>query len=199
MAESTPPCLALDIGGVCLDIAPSRCLAALGHPPDAAIPAMFHEACARFETGACREDEWLDVFHAVTDRRFTDDQLRAAFCTILGDPLPGMPELLADIAACGIRLVFFSDTSELHLREAFRRYAFASMVTGAIVSYEVGAHKPAAAMYDAFERAHGRPACYVDDRPGNIAAALARGWPAHRFTDAGEFRAALLREGIRLA
>ena len=185
------PCLALDIGGVCLDIDPRRCLAALGYPPDATVPAAFHEACVRFEIGTCREDEWLDVFQAATGRRFTDDQLRAAFCAILGDPLPGMPELLADFVARGIRLVFFSDTSELHLREAFRRYEFAPLVTGAVASYEVGAHKPAAAMYDAFERDFGRPCGYVDDRPGNIAAALVRGWPAHRFTGAREFRAAL--------
>jgi HAD superfamily hydrolase (TIGR01509 family) len=182
MMPEAAPCLALDIGGVCLRIEESRCLSALGLPPDAPVPDAFRMACARFETGDCREDQWLAVFRDITGHRFGDNELRSAFCSILGPPMPGMAEWLAAAVAAGIRLVFFSDTSELHLREVFRRYAVAPLVAGAVVSYEVGAHKPAPAMYEAFERDFGRPALYLDDRPGNIAAGLARGWPAVQFT-----------------
>jgi len=183
--------LALDIGGVCIDIDHTRCLATLGFPTDTPIPPVFHEACVRFERGLCLESEWLAAFQQITGGRFSDNELRQAFCAILGAPLPGIDPLLDDAVAGGIRLVFFSDTSELHLREVFRKYAFAPLVTGAVVSYEVHAHKPDPAMYDAFERKFGRPDYYIDDRPENVAAGLARGWPAHQFRSMGELRQTL--------
>ena len=50
-----------------------------------------------------------------------------------------------------------------------------------VYSYDVGARKPHQRMYEDFERRHGRPDYYFDDRIGNIEAARQRGWPAFQF------------------
>jgi len=62
--------------------------------------------------------------------------------------------------------------------------SFRDRIAGAVVSYRVGAVKPAPAMFEAMERMFcdgGVPVLYVDDKPENVEAGRRRGWRAYLF------------------
>jgi FMN phosphatase YigB (HAD superfamily) len=65
-----------------------------------------------------------------------------------------------------------------------QRLSFAERVPDAVLSYEVGEHKPHAAMFETMERQFcngGVPLLYADDLEINVRAARERGWTAHLF------------------
>ena len=108
---------------------------------------------------------------------------------------PRLNELVFSLPARGIQPVFFSDTSALHLAEVRRKFPAAAVVPEGIYSFEVGARKPARAMFEAFESRFGRPVLYVDDRPELIEGAAKFGWNALRFTGAEALERALFPAG----
>lgn len=180
--------IALDIGNVCLHIRHDKCLARLGFPADAAVPREFLEACGALETGLLSEEKWLAAFQKITGGRFSEQELLEAWNMILGEPVDGMFELAEELVDAGFRLVFFSDTSKIHLLEVFRKLPLCCMITGGTYSFEAGAQKPSDKMYEAFEREYGAPCFYTDDKPENIDGAGKRGWRGHRFVSAEDMR-----------
>lgn len=158
-----------------------RCLLALGYSADTNIPFEFHVACDKFEKGIIPSETWLRVFKEVTGGRFTDKELASAYNLILGDEIPGMYDFLDEITKLGCRVIFFSDTSELHINYIYRYLPLAVFVSGGIFSYKTGFKKPESGMYEAFEITYGKPCFYTDDRADNIEAGLKRGWRSHRF------------------
>lgn len=107
--------------------------------------------------------------------------------------------LMRDLAP-KYRLYLFSNTNRLHYEYVRQRYDFAHLLDGAILSYEIGARKPARA---AFERALGivnsgralktRPqdVFFTDDRPDHIAAAREVGIEAVLFDSAAQVERAI--------
>lgn len=172
---------ALDIGNVCLKIQTERCLGALGYSSITEIPLEFQAECDRYEKGAISTGEWLAAFMKVTGGRFTESQLANAYNLILGDEIPGMYHFLDEVAKLGVRMIFFSDTSDLHINHIYRHLPLAVLVGGGIFSFETGFKKPEPGMYEAFEKTYGKPCFYADDKPENIEAGLKRGWRSHRF------------------
>jgi len=164
------------------------CMEFLGYSDMTQIPQDFLDAVDQMERGELSEQGWLAVFQKVTENRFSDDELRYAWNLLIGDDMEGMPELVKEITDLGYRFVFFSDTSELHILHMYRKLSFAHLVSGKIYSYDVGAKKPEAKMYEVFEKTFGKPCFYLDDRPSNIEAARKRGWQSHLFADAKNFR-----------
>jgi FMN phosphatase YigB (HAD superfamily) len=175
---------ALDIGNVCMKIHAERCLTALGYSSDTVIPLEFYMACDKFEKGRISTEEWLEAFKKVTEGRFAENELANAYNLILGDEIPGMYDLLDEITKLGCRVIFFSDTSDIHINYIYRYLPLAVFVSGGIFSYKTGFKKPEAGMYEAFENTYGKPCFYTDDRADNIEAGLKRGWRSHRFVSA---------------
>jgi FMN phosphatase YigB (HAD superfamily) len=184
---------ALDIGNVCMHVHTERCLAALGYSAITEVPLEFMSACDKFETGRISTDDWMAVFRKITGGRFTDAELVNAWRVILGDEIPGIYSFLDEITRAGHRVIFFSDTSELHLDFVYRYLPSAIFVTGGIFSFKAGCKKPAAGMYEAFEKTYGVPCFYTDDKLENIEAGLKRGWPSHQFTSVENLRKAFLK------
>ncbi|MBN2641955.1 MAG: hypothetical protein JXR78_09890 [Victivallales bacterium] len=180
--------IALDIGNVCIQLRHADAFRYFGFPPDQALPDEFLYAAERMERGIITETEFLDVFRIVTGNRFSDEQMLHGWNIIIGDEMPGMPELLKEICDMGFRLIFFSDTSESHIMHMYRHAPFARLVSGAIFSYEAGAKKPEDAMYQAFEQQYGKPCLYVDDLPQNIAGGIRNGWDSVLFSGVEDFR-----------
>lgn len=188
--------LALDIGQVCLSIHPERCFARLGFRSAAEVPPeLLRLSVEEFKCGRLSDAEFLAAARRLTGTSLSDAELAAALAAIIGEPIPGMNELVASLPARGVQPVFFSDTSALHLAEVRRKCAAAAMVPEGIYSFEVGARKPARAMFEAFESRFGRPVLYVDDRPELIAGAAQFGWNALRFTGAEALERALFPAG----
>lgn len=165
--------IAFDIGNVCLAISGKRCQEATGIRED--MPE-WRELSHDYECGhVSTEDFLLKAERLVPRHHQLKGGMREAFNAKLLQPIPGMEALLRKVSNLGIRPVFFSDISPLHL-ECFRsRFSGAADYQG-IYSFEVGDWKPSAAMFSAFESRFGKPLLYVDDRLELIEAAIVHGW-----------------------
>ena len=178
MTTLRQPTIALDIGNVCISIHPERCFSSLGMASDTEVPETFLQAVYNMETGKITEDEWLDIFTETTTSGYSKNQLRKAYIDILGDELNGTADFIRIATTAGYRIIFFSDTSPIHIHDIYRNLSYANLITGGVYSFDTGKLKPHRAMYDQFEKLHGIPSIYIDDKPENIEAARKRGWKA---------------------
>ncbi|OGV74861.1 MAG: hypothetical protein A3K19_00605 [Lentisphaerae bacterium RIFOXYB12_FULL_65_16] len=201
--KSVAPVVALDIGNVCIALHRDACAARLGYSSIAnlfaANPDLLHYA-RLLETGKISREELLDYAATRLPVRMTPAEIEEAWCSMIGDEIPGIADTVRDMVDMGLRPVFFSDVSQVHLRHVYTKLTFLPLMRGAVVSCEVGAQKPAPAMYEAMERNHcdgGVPALYVDDREDNILAGRGRGWFAYHFGTVPELREVLLKLGQR--
>lgn len=188
--------IALDIGGVCINLHHEEALKTLDIKYPADLPDGFTGVTNMLERGIITSFEWLNVISHLTENKFSDHELRDAWAMIIGQAIEGMPELAQELVDADCKLVFFSDTSEIHMQEVYRNLSFANMITGCIFSYEVGARKPDEAMYKAFENEYGKPVFYADDHPDNIEGGQRAGWHSHLFTSTGNMRKALVKAEI---
>lgn len=118
----------------------------------------------------------------------------------IGDWLPGMAALMADLDSAGVPLYAITNFSHefwpsFRAREAARLDRFRDI----LVSGEVKLVKPDPAIYalalGRFGLAPGE-ALFVDDRPENVEAAERSGFAGHVFRDADTLRAALQGSGL---
>ena len=193
------PVAALDIGGVCISLNPRAVADALHWTSMEHIPAEFLAACRQLEQGAVSEEAWLAQFLQISGNRFSRGELIEIWNRILGPALPGMPEAVRTLADEGLRFVYFSNTSRIHMNAFFSRNEFCHLVTGGVFSYEEGVLKPSHRIYEVFEQLYGKPLIYFDDREENILAAKHRNWNAVQFRNAEMFlqSARAAREAFR--
>lgn len=179
--------IALDIGQVCLSIHPERCFGALGYRSLDEVPQeLLYMESEQFERGMLSEADFLEKFRLLTGSSGSAEELSEIFCAIIGDPLPGMIDLVRSLPRRGFRPVFFSDTSATHMRRVRQKFPAVDAVPEGVFSHEVGAKKSDDAMFEAFEHRFGRPFLYVDDRAELIGRGRARGWKGHVFAGAGD-------------
>ncbi len=124
------------------------------------------------------------------------------FSELFGDifvPIEPMIELHAELQRSGIPTYIFSNTNELATEHIRKRFPFFNTFNGYILSYEHGAMKPDARLYEVVERESGRRQAeilYLDDRPENIAAGAARGWQVILQETPQKTRTAMERLGL---
>jgi putative hydrolase of the HAD superfamily len=182
--------IALDIGNVCIQIDHVSCYSKVGF--DGMPPQEVMLLAQDYECGRLTEDEfWTRFQQYAPDKSKSRQDLEKDFDSILVEPVEGMEELISSLPLFGIQPVFFSDVSARHMKLVRRMFRASAMVPHGIYSFEVGAMKPADAMFEAFEKRFGVPALYVDDRAVLIEAAKKRGWNAIVFTDAKALARAL--------
>jgi FMN phosphatase YigB (HAD superfamily) len=90
-----------------------------------------------------------------------------------------MTVMHAELRRRGVPTFIFSNTNDLAIRHVRAHFPFFANFDGFVLSYEHGAMKPHAPLYEAVERLSGRRGAellYIDDRPENIEAGRARGW-----------------------
>lgn len=114
----------------------------------------------------------------------------AVFCTRIEGPFLGTGALLDRLEGTGIVTGCLSNTNALHFAlmsgvfgdEAPQRIPL-ERLTHRFASQDLGCVKPEPSIYAAAERLLALPPetiAFFDDREDNVAAALARGWQAHR-------------------
>jgi glucose-1-phosphatase len=175
--------IALDIGNVCIRLRPGKCAEALGLPPSIGIPEELMDSVDKIERNLISEQQWMKDFHEITDHQFTNYQLRSAYNQVLGEEIEGIKEFLQQKTEEGYRIIFFSDTSEIHINSVYRELSFANIITGGVFSFDTGAKKPEPGMYEAFEKLYGKPDIYLDDKLENIKAGRKRGWNSYVFSN----------------
>ncbi|MBE6356089.1 MAG: hypothetical protein E7058_03130 [Lentisphaerae bacterium] len=178
--------LALDIGNVCVRIDPPGFAAKYGWER---LPAELSQLLMQYETGIIRDEAaFLQQAAAFFQNRYPAEYIKQTFNQILVEPVPGMEELAGDFENMGVTAIFFSDISPTHLARTRELFSTFDRISGGIFSFESGGLKPSDRMFDRFEKLHGTPDLYVDDRADLINAAKERGWNAEIFVSAEDLR-----------
>ena len=110
-----------------------------------------------------------------------------------------MVQLQAALRQRGLPAYIFSNTNELAAEHIRRTFPFYGNFDGYILSYQHGAMKPDARLYEVVERAcarRGADLLYLDDRPENVAAGAARGWQVILHESPEKSRAAIEKLGL---
>jgi HAD superfamily hydrolase (TIGR01509 family) len=125
-------------------------------------------------------------------------QFRQVFADIFS-PIEPMIELHSQLRGAGVPTFIFSNTNELAIDHIRARFPFFSQFDGYVLSFEHGAMKPDAKIYEAMEEMSGKRGpdlLYIDDRPENIAAGQERGWQAILHQDPVRTRNAVAKTGL---
>lgn len=114
-------------------------------------------------------------------------------------PVEGSHDIVERLAAAGVPLFCLTNFGD-EFWEAFRpTQPIFGHFEDIIVSGIEKVAKPEPRIYEIVEarsRRAGAQLFFTDDNPANIAAAEARGWTAHLFTDAAGLEAALVKAGL---
>ena len=179
--------VALDIGGVCVQLHPEICMNRFGVKPDMPQWSEFWKLDLLVETGRISDECFLESIRKLLDNRLSIDEIRAAWSSFIGPDIPGMADAVRSLSD-RFRFVYFSNTSRLHLDDVTIMNGFGHLVTGGVYSFSAGAMKPDPVIYKAFEREYGVPYAYFDDRLENVNGGKACGWNAFQFHSPEEFR-----------
>ncbi len=152
----------------------------------------------RFETGEVSTEQFFHEARSASGFRGT----LAEFCEMFGDIFTAIPEMVqlhAELRQRGVPTYIFSNTNEIAVHWVRARFPFFQHFDGFVLSYEHRAMKPDAKLYEVVEKMSGLRGAdlfYLDDRPENVAAGIARGWRAIVHVASAESRAAVEREGL---
>jgi len=179
----TPKIVVFDLGKVLVDfdyhIAVSRIAARSKLPPDGIKTFLGQShAIIDYECGRLTREEFYERARKAIGFRGTIEEFGEFFADIFTE-IPPMIELHAELRRRGIPTYIFSNTNDLAVEHIRRSFLFFRNFDGYIYSYEVGAMKPEAKIYEVLEKLAGRRGAdiiYLDDRPENVAAGAARGW-----------------------
>jgi glucose-1-phosphatase len=205
-----PLFLYFDIGKVLVDFSLDQMMAQAAEvaevPVERVRQGMLNEELLhRYECGKVSTRDFYEALCAVIGRRPDYGRLANAFSEIFSLNLSVLP-VVSQLEQAGYRLGVLSNTCELHWDYCFSHYGMLSdAFTTHVLSYCVGASKPAAAIYQAAVDAAAAkvPGCrpenvfFVDDLPVNVAGAKAFGLDAVQFTTASALAAELRARGVQ--
>ena len=132
----------------------------------------------QLETGLLTPQQFYSEIQKATGFNGSADEFSGYFADIF-EPMPPMVELHAALRKRQIPTYIFSNTNDIAVGHIRRQFPFFENFDGYILSYEVGAMKPQAKIYEALEKLCGRRGAdifYIDDRLENVQAGAARGW-----------------------
>lgn len=193
-----------DVGGVLLtnswDVRERAGAAAHFHIDPDDLQRRHAQVIDRWERGGLSIAAYLDavVFH---EPRAFGREAFAAWMFGHSQLLPhGALEILKELAAPGRFLIGSLNNEAPELNEyRFQTFALREYFDLALTSCYLGLRKPEPAIYRRAIDIVGGPAeriLFIDDRPENVAGALAAGLTALRFTGADALRAELARLGV---
>lgn len=199
----TPEIVVFDLGKVLLDFdyrIAARRIAARSRLDWPAVQHLLDHSplLYTYETGLMTRQQFYEAVCRETGFQGTLAEFGAFFADIFW-PIEPMVALHAELRARGVPAYIFSNTNDLAMEHINRNFPFMRQFEAHILSYEVGAMKPAARMYEVLESVAGRrgPAVlYLDDRPENVEAGAARGWQVILQTSPEASRARMVELGL---
>lgn len=123
----------------------------------------------------------------------------ARFNETLPEPIPGTHAIARRLAEAGVPLYALTNFGAEFFAGFRPTQPIFALFNDIVVSGEERCVKPDASIYAIAEARFGVPPerlFFVDDNPANVAAAQARGWQAHLFTDAASLERALAARGL---
>ncbi len=178
-----PKAVVFDLGKVLLDFdygLLARAMAPRSRCSDEEISRLIEQAplLLDYESGRLSTDEFFHALKQATGYEGTLEECGRFYGDIFS-PIEPMIALHAALQARGVATVLFSNTNALAIKLCEARFPFILDFGVRIYSFEHGAMKPEARLYEVVERATGlcgADLLYLDDRAENIAAGAARGW-----------------------
>lgn len=224
-AADGPPVrvVCFDLGGVIVRICRSwaeGCTAAgvdiRGVEDLADLAQVRRSVTQAYAIGAISHEEWLDRITEGTNGHYTRDEMLRIHNAWIIEEYPGLRPIVDAIHAAGVATACLSNTNEGHWRalahvDHERRQRAGEPQFPTILalqhlhaSHLLGASKPDAAIYEAFERhleMRGAEILFFDDLEPNIAAARERGWRTVQVdhtqpSTAPQIRSALVQHGV---
>jgi HAD superfamily hydrolase (TIGR01509 family) len=198
-----PSVVVFDLGKVLVDfdyaIAAQR-IAARGTMTLRAIAEYINQSrlFVQYELGEVTTEQFCAEICRVSGFRGTSAEFGDCFADIFVQVDP-MVQLQAALRQRGLPAYIFSNTNELAAEYIRRTFPFYASFEGYILSYQHGAMKPDARLYEVVERESARRGAeilYLDDRPENVAAGAARGWQVILHESPEMSRAAVEKFGL---
>lgn len=178
-----PEVAVFDLGKVLVDfdysIAARRIAARSTMPPTDIQKFIDHSPIlVRYETGLMSREEFYSEIRAITGFLGDIEEFGSFFADIFS-PMDEMIRLHAQLREHRVPTFIFSNTNDLAISHIRRNFPFFANFDDYVLSYEHGAMKPHTKLYEVVERVtakRGAQILYLDDRPENAEAGVARGW-----------------------
>ena len=186
-----PEVVVFDLGKVLVDfdysIAARRIAARSTMPPGDVQHFIDHSPLlVRYETGLMTREEFFDEIRSITGFLGDIEEFSQFFADIFS-PMDEMIGLHTRLRREGVPTYIFSNTNDLAIAHIRRNFPFFANFNDYVLSYEHGAMKPSAKLYEVVERVTNRKQqeiLYLDDRLENAEAGIARGWHVIQHQDA---------------
>ena len=152
----------------------------------------------RFETGRISAPQFFEEVQTATGFRGSFDEFCGFFADIFSLIEP-MLSLYTELRAASVPTHMFSNTNALAVGHIRQRFPFFTHFNSHILSYKHSSMKPDARLYEVVEKYSGLVGpeiLYLDDRPENVAAGVARGWKAVLHESAEKSRGAVESSGL---
>jgi putative hydrolase of the HAD superfamily len=195
--------LIFDLGKVIIPFDLARGYAALSpycpYPPEE-IPQRIAstDLVPRFEVGQLSPEGFAQQLSALLGLGVDYARFRELWSSIFL-PQPLIPEQLLEGLRRRYRMLVLSNTDAIHFPMVWERYPLLRHFDDYILSYQVGATKPAARIYEAAVARAGCPAgecLFIDDIPLYVEAARQAGMQALRFESAAQLERELKARGL---
>ncbi len=178
-----PEIVVFDLGKVLVDfdysIAGRRIAARSRQSAEAVQDFIDHSPLLfRYETGTINRQQFYEAVCQATGYAGNLAEFGQYFADIF-TPIEEMVALHQRLRELKVPTFIFSNTNDLAIAHIRGNFPFFSNFDGYVLSYEHGAMKPSAKLYEVVERITGRTGSailYLDDRPENAEAGAARGW-----------------------
>lgn len=180
---SLPEAVVFDLGKVLIDFdygIASRRIAERGTMKPGAVQDFIDHSplLYRYETGLIDQRQFFEEVRRITGFQGDLDEFGRFFADIFTE-IPEMLDLHRRLREALVPMFIFSNTNDLAIGHIRRNFPFFAQFDAHILSYEHGAMKPDAKLYEVVERVTGREGgeiLYIDDRIENVEAGRARGW-----------------------
>ena len=194
-----------DLGNVLLnfdnDIAVSQLAKVSGIDPDKVRESIFDSGLQdEYESGTISSEEFVDRFNSATGSACSKKDVLLAVSDMF-EPNTAMLPIISQLRVAGYPMGILSNTCQAHWDFIRAKYVFVDeFFRHYILSFEVKAMKPDAAIYQAAaELAGAEPAdiFFTDDREENYQGAKKAGFDAVHFTSAIQLAKELRSREIR--
>lgn len=200
---SRPEVAVFDLGKVLVDfdysIAARRIAARSTMPPRDIQHFIDHSPLLfRYETGLMNREQFFDEIRKTTGFLGDIDEFGQFFADIFS-PMDEMIALHERLRQRGVPTFIFSNTNDLAIAHIRRNFPFFANFDAYVFSYEHGAMKPDAKLYEVVERVTGRKGkqiLYLDDRIENAQAGVLRGWEVVHHRNVADSTTAVMKAGL---
>jgi len=191
MTVNRPEVVVFDLGKVLVDfdysIAGRRIAARAAMSAPAVQDFIDHSPLLfRYETGLITRQQFFQEVRATTGFKGSIEEFAEFFADIFS-PIDEMIDMHARLRREQVPTFIFSNTNDLAIEHIRRNFPFFANFDAYVLSYEHGAMKPNARLYEVVEQITGRRGeqiLYLDDRVENAEAGRARGWQVIHHADA---------------